>query len=446
MDNKTERYDAIIVGTGPGGGIVARDLTKQGKTVLIIERGDYSPTRGTLAQMISRGWIPGTQMPVTTQFKPVVRGITTGGTSMLYTATAAQPPFELLEKYGVNIRTEIAELREELPIAPIRDELMSPAATLFMQSARELGYDCQKLDKFIYQDKCLRDCDNCIKGCPHEAKWNSRFLVDEALLNGATIINNAKVKRVITKDNRAVGVEYKRGIKAFTAKADTIVVAAGGIGSPLILRNSGFTGVGENVCMDPILAVFGRIKGLKGSGRAVPMMTGFHLKEEGIMIADLHVPKLLKQFFDLHALNVTKVREFADVIPIMVKVRDELSGKIHNDGLLKKDISPADKAKLNKGEKIAQAILKQAGAKKTYSSQIVGAHPGASVKIGEHVDENLKTHFDGLYVCDCSVYPEALGLPPSLMILGLGKRLAKHLASPSNRVMKKEPVGIAMLS
>jgi len=428
MTTVLAKYDAIIVGTGPGGGSVARDLTKYGKKVLILERGDYQPTKGKFGQMISRGWIPGTQMPVTTQGKPVVRGVTTGGTSMLYTATAYEPPFEILERHGIDIKEEVAAIRDELPISPIKDELMSPAAKLFMKSARELGYDCKKFDKYIFQDRCLQNCDNCIMGCPNDAKWNSRYLVDEALELGAEMINHAHVKRVITEGQQAVGVEYKHQGKTVSAHADQIVIAAGGIGSPLILRKSGFEGVGEDVCTDPLLVVFGQVEGLEGTGKAVPMMTGFHLKEDGIMLSDLHMPHILKQLFDLHALNVTKMGQFADVIPIMVKVRDDLSGKIHSDGLMKKDISNADKAKLKKGEKIAQEILKNAGAKKTYSSQILAAHPGAGVKIGEHVDTNLKTKFDGLYVCDNSVYPEALGLPPSLMILGLGARLAKHLA------------------
>jgi choline dehydrogenase-like flavoprotein len=45
---------------------------------------------------------------------------------------------------------------------------------------------------------------------------------------------------------------------------------------------------------------------------------------------------------------------------------------------------------------------------------------------------DLKTEFDNLYVCDCSVIPEAWGLPPTLTIIGLGKRLAKHLAGESS--------------
>ena len=38
------------------------------------------------------------------------------------------------------------------------------------------------------------------------------------------------------------------------------------------------------------------------------------------------------------------------------------------------------------------------------------------------------TEYDNLYVCDCSVIPEAWGLPPTLTLIGLGKRLAKHLS------------------
>ena len=111
----------------------------------------------------------------------------------------------------------------------------------------------------------------------------------------------------------------------------------------------------------------------------------------------------------------------------MVKIRDDFSGKIINNGLVSKKISKEDKQKLVLGETIARNILINAGAKKTYSSRIMAAHPGATVKIGEHLDKNLKTRFDNLYVCDCSVFPEPMGIPPTLTILGLGVRLAGHL-------------------
>ena len=57
----------------------------------------------------------------------------------------------------------------------------------------------------------------------------------------------------------------------------------------------------------------------------------------------------------------------------------------------------------------------------------MAAHPGGTVKVGQLVDSNLKTEYDNLYVCDCSIIPEAWGLPPTSTIIGLGKRLAKYL-------------------
>ncbi len=447
MSSSDNKYDAIVVGTGPGGGIIARDLVKYGKKVLILERGDDEPTRGKFSQMLGRGWIPGSQLPVTYSGKPIVRGITTGGTSNIYTATAYTPDFDLLERFGVNIRREVDELRNELPIAPIEDRLMNPAASLFMQSANELGYPCKKLDKFIYQDKCLRNCDNCILGCPNEAKWNSRMLIDEAVTNGAAFINRAMVKKILISSGSAFGIEYK--CKGTTTKAygEKIIISAGGIGTPLLLRKSGFSNVGEHFCTDPAIVVYGEIPNLKGTGKAVPMMTGFHLKEEGIMLSDLHVPRVLKSLFDIHAFNFGEVSKYDNVIPVMVKVRDDLSGKIIGNGLVDKPISKADQAKLDKGREIAKQILLQAGAVKTYSSRPISPHPAASVKIGEHLDENLKTKFANLYVCDASAYPAPLGLPPTLTILGMGKRLAKHLVSSATessigRAEKSGSVGL----
>ena len=39
----TERYDVVIVGTGAGGGTLARALADSGKKILLLERGDFLP-------------------------------------------------------------------------------------------------------------------------------------------------------------------------------------------------------------------------------------------------------------------------------------------------------------------------------------------------------------------------------------------------------------------
>ena len=38
-----EHYDVVIVGTGAGGGTLARHLAPSGKRILLLERGDWLP-------------------------------------------------------------------------------------------------------------------------------------------------------------------------------------------------------------------------------------------------------------------------------------------------------------------------------------------------------------------------------------------------------------------
>jgi choline dehydrogenase-like flavoprotein len=50
------------------------------------------------------------------------------------------------------------------------------------------------------------------------------------------------------------------------------------------------------------------------------------------------------------------------------------------------------------------------------------------VPIGASVDSDLRAA-PGLYVCDASVIPGAWGLPPTLTLLCLGKRLGAMLGA-----------------
>ncbi|MFH0998321.1 MAG: GMC family oxidoreductase N-terminal domain-containing protein [Pseudomonadota bacterium] len=426
MRTGSSEFDAIVVGSGPGGATVARELSLNNQNVLILEWGDNDPIKGTFTQTLSRAFIPGKSLLITGQVLGMVRAITTGGSSLIYCATAFDPPIEMLKTYGVDISKEVAELTKEVPSEPLTEDLMSPAGVRFEESAMELGYDCKRLNKFIYQSKCRPDCQLCLYGCPYGAKWNARNFVDEALENGAKMINHAKVEKVIIENGKAVGVEYKRDNDCYRTFAPKIIIAAGGIGSPVILRNSGIHGVGYNFFYDPLIFVMGRINDVKG-GRGVPMNAGIHFPEDGIVMTDFNLPHIMKVMFDMEVFKFNQVFSYSDVVPIMIKVRDSLGGRIINDKLIWKNLTKPDKQKLNKGAGHARRILENAGATQIYRSWYLAAHPGGTVKIGEHVDANLKTKFDNLYVCDCSVVPQEWGLPPTLTLLGLGKRLSRHL-------------------
>ena len=114
----------------------------------------------------------------------------------------------------------------------------------------------------------------------------------------------------------------------------------------------------------------------------------------------------------------------------MVKIKDALSGRLTDSGGVRKKLLDSDRAKLMHGYENAKRVLVEAGATDIYRTGYLAAHPGGTVKLGQLLDSDLQTKaYRNLYVCDCSVIPEAWGLPPVLTIIGLGKRLARHLAA-----------------
>jgi choline dehydrogenase-like flavoprotein len=163
-------FDAIVVGSGPGGGSVVSELSKRGWKVLILEKGTAEPLEGSIMQTIRMALIPGRSLHFTPQLLGLIHAITLGGSSIIYYANAFEPPYEMFDAYGIDLRRAVAEVNQELPIAPLSDGLVGPAARMIMDSARELGYEWGKLPKIVYQDRCRLNCDKCVMGCPYGAK------------------------------------------------------------------------------------------------------------------------------------------------------------------------------------------------------------------------------------------------------------------------------------
>jgi choline dehydrogenase-like flavoprotein len=149
--------------------------------------------------------------------------------------------------------------------------------------------------------------------------------------------------------------------------------------------------------------------------------------DEGYMMTDMSHPFATTAMFAAGVFRFDKMFSRPNTIQIMVKAKDELGGKLSDRGGVHKILDKNEKQKLHRGYERAKEILKKAGAKSIFKTQYLAAHPGGTAKVGDLVDSNLMTKFDNLFVCDCSVIPEAWGMPPTTTIIGLGKRLAKHL-------------------
>jgi len=157
------------------------------------------------------------------------------------------------------------------------------------------------------------------------------------------------------------------------------------------------------------------------------------LQDEGIIMTDCIDPWPLYLFglFMAGPKAVPNFRYFPNTLGIMAKIRDGFAGSVSPDGTVSKPLGEEEQRLLARGAEISASILHRAGCvpESIVSTPPRGAHPGGTVRIGEVIDSDLRADLEGLYVCDASVIPEPMGLPPVFMLIGLGKRLvAEQLA------------------
>jgi choline dehydrogenase-like flavoprotein len=243
------------------------------------------------------------------------------------------------------------------------------------------------------------------------------------------------VDEVVVENGHAAGVRATTPQGRMTVSAATTVLAAGGMGTPVILQRSGLFDAGRGFFGDPLIVTCGTCKG-PGSARDIPMSAGtMDLAGEGIVMTDLIDPwaTYLLNAYRKGWRYLPSFMKYRRTIGIMTKVRDELEGRVNLDGTVSKPITYAERWKLDKGANIADKILKRAGADpdSIFSTPVRAAHPGGTARIGELLSTDLETEIENLYVCDASIIPEPWGLPPVWTLIAFGKRLARRLATPA---------------
>jgi choline dehydrogenase-like flavoprotein len=427
--------NTIIVGSGPGGATVAREMARNGQKVLLLERGiDHRPRSYYGTYLGALIYADRMSLLFTQEGLNIVRPLMVGGATSMYCGCAAPPPDWLKNRYGVDLDLEVSEAIEELEIAPLPLELRGAASTRIAEAANELGYDWQPQLKFMKPARSKKfDCGaKCMLGCRCHAKWNAAEWVDEAMEAGADLRTKARVDRVLVEGGRAIGVEGYLDGKPFTAHAKNVVLAAGGIGTPRILHRSGLEQAGQGMTMDVTVMVYGFIKE-QGIGNEPPMTWSWENLEIGYMLSTLIDPWLLYPI--ITALKGPRYPlywpSWNNILGVMIKLKDAISGGVFPDGRISKPLTDNDKPRMKQAEETCRAILRKAGADpdKMFTTPLRGTHPSGTVRIGEMLDIDLQTEIPGLYVCDASTFPEALARPTVLTIIGLGKRLAKRLAA-----------------
>lgn len=425
-----KEYDVIVVGTGPAGGTIAAGMAKAGQSVLMLERGAYHP-RFLLGNQISALLLfDKLGLNSTEEGLMVARAITVGGSALMSCGSATEPYPGMFEKVGLDLSEELENARSYMKIDDdFPDNLIGKGQLHLMEVANGMGFNFVKMPKFIDREKCREGC-SCMKGCPTGAKWSGRVPVEEARGHGADLITRCEVDRAIVEQGQAVGVETKKGERYY---GKTVILCAGGLGSPLILRRSGVQGAGDKFAFDALWFTY-------GFNKEYSMINDIDMGivDSSYVASDGFVLSPVMHTWGLYLASATigggwsylpKFANFGSAVSIMTKVKDDLGGTIDDDGSFSKPLTDGDWEKLKKGEELSIKILKASGCDpdNLFSCVPLAAHPCASVRIGDHIDTNFESEIKNLFVCDTSSFPESMGLPCVWTCTAMGMKMAKIL-------------------
>ena len=428
--------EILIVGSGPGGATVARDLTRAGRAVVLLEKGKRHPI--TTSRINSfRMYDKYAVFSKSKEGVIVDRAITVGGCSVVFSGTSFDPPEWLQEEIGMDLRPAASRIKKEIGINRFSEKFTKPGIGVqrLREAASDLGLDLAPQEKFIREDLCRNVCDGCMTGCRNGAKWTAREWIDDAVGQGATLLSEANVTKIGIENGRATGVEAKTKDGPIRVRAAAVVVSAGGIGTGVLLQRSGIDAAGGNFYMDPMNVLWGMMDkpyndrsemtfnyATAGTADSKGYIIG-NASGKGAWTAQLFRPKTAFRVLGSYG-------KWGRMIGLFTKVADSAEGRVEADGTMRKPFNREDLRRANEATLLARDIMVGAGVNPDTIQVVenIGGHPGGTAAVGRVVDRDLAVKgVEGLYVCDASVFPRSPGRPPTLMILALAAEFSRKM-------------------
>ena len=236
------------------------------------------------------------------------------------------------------------------------------------------------------------------------AKWDSRTFLDQAVENGAELVSGRTVKRVVIERGRATGVVAGNRWQTRFYPADLVILAAGGLGTPPILEQSGIA-CRPNLFVDPVLCVATRWDDAR-QNQEMPMP--FIVQREHYMISP---------YFDFLSFFFNRRWKYpaGDVFSLMIKLADDNRGQRFPQGYRKGPVGHGQIETAGSGGPVHRDLRAGwARSRRTFSSApSTPATPAGCFRWRKRTASTL--HHDSLpanlYVADASLLPESLGNP-----------------------------------
>ena len=268
----TAAVDAVVVGSGAGGAFAARALARAGLDTVVVEEGErWDVGRIRSSDPIERfaSLYRGGGATVALGIPPIALplGRAVGGTTVVNSGTCYRPPARVArswhERHGMALAApdgldrRLDDVEATLRVAPVPLAVMGRNGKLALAGAEALGWESGPLRRNA--PGCRGAC-QCALGCPNNAKAGVHMnALPQACEAGARIVSGLRAGRVLVERGRAAGVEATRADgSGVRISAPIVVVAAGTIHTPPLLRRSGIGGhprLGRNLSIHPAVGV-----------------------------------------------------------------------------------------------------------------------------------------------------------------------------------------------
>jgi choline dehydrogenase-like flavoprotein len=482
--------DAVIVGSGAGGAMVARTLARAGFDTVVLEEGRrWTVEEFRTTHPIDRyaGLYRGAGATVALGRPSVVLpvGRAVGGTTVVNSGTCYRPPAAVVRRWRDDFGLALADpdrlaghlddVERTLRVAPVPLEIMGRNGRLLLDAATTLGWRAAPIPR---NAPGCEGCCQCAIGCPRNAKFGVHLnALPQACAAGARIISDARVERVLHRHGRARGVRARRpGGTALDVVADTVIVAAGATETPGLLRRSGFGAhprLGRNLALHPAMMLAGRFDDDVVAWHGVLQSAAVHEFHEshGVLIeATSTPPGMGSMVFPGYGAELLGWLDRAPQIATFgAMVADRGVGSVSSvrgETLVRYNIGPADAAKLMVAIEAMGRLLFAAGAVEVLtglpgamtvtslpalrdalgrsdarSLHLAAFHPTGTAAAGADeqlcpVDETGRLRgVDGVWVADASILPSCPEVNPQLSIMALALGVADEVvAARASRV------------
>jgi choline dehydrogenase-like flavoprotein len=482
--------DAVVIGSGAGGAMAARTLARSGAKVVIIEAGrrygvDEFRSRPPLDRFLDiygpcdghgeRHAAGGITVAIGRPPVLLMAGHGVGGTTLVNSGTCYRPPEHVVSRwrqpFGINMDgfgELLDEVERTIQVAPAPIGVLGTNGLIALAGAGKLGWRAEPLRRNA--PGCAGSC-QCAVGCPRNAKNGVHLnALPQACAAGARIVTHAWAERVLTEPRAGRGGLGAAGVRAIRPDgsaleilAPTVVVAAGALHTPPLLRRSGLgghPGLGRGLAIHPALSVAGRFGEPVESWKGVLQSTGIEeLRDEGILIEATASPPGMSSFV-LPGVGRALRRELdqADRLAFLgAMVADAPSGSVHGRRrpVVRYRLAAKDAAALRTAAVAMGRVLFAAGAQEVLSGlpgrppardtpalagmfaaapagalHLAAFHPTGTARMGADAQrcpvdaEGRLRGCEGVWVADASVLPTCPEVNPQLAIMAMALAVA----------------------